>query len=156
MSRSLEHDCSGRMVPTKVQACRSCIRLGTTEITVRIEGGRCTLVVTEGPDKAGTHVPRGFVLVAAWCTLLRKEPIEVVPYVCWQDVSAVVPPVGVFIGREAGPPVSQVFSSHMFRWAWMGRVATDSASEIHRFLPSTVKSSSEGWTCAIVANGCQI
>ena len=95
--------------------------------------------------------------VSCWwhgATLLRKEPIEVVPYVCWQDVSAVVPPVGVFIGREAGPPVSQVFSFHMFRWAWMGRVAMDSASEIHRFLPSTVKSSSEGWTCAIVANGC--
>lgn len=72
MSRLLEHDCSGRMVPTKVQACRSCIRLGTTEITVRIEGGRCTLVVTEGPDKAGTHVPRGFVLVA-WCNLVEKR-----------------------------------------------------------------------------------
>ena len=74
----------------------------------------------------------------------------------WQDVSAVVPPVGVFIGREAGPPVSLVFRSHMFRWASMGRVAMDSASEIHRFLPSTVKSSSKGCTCAIVANGCYL
>lgn len=45
------------------------IQLGTTEITVHIEGSRCTLVVTEGPDK---------------------------------DISAVVPPVGVFIGREGG------------------------------------------------------
>lgn len=29
----------------------SCVRLGSTEITVHIEGQRCTLVVTEGPDK---------------------------------------------------------------------------------------------------------
>ena len=27
------------------------IQLGSTEITVHIEGQRCTLVVTEGPDK---------------------------------------------------------------------------------------------------------
>ncbi|CAE7481337.1 Rnf34 [Symbiodinium sp. CCMP2456] len=45
------------------------IQLGTTELTVYIEGDCCTLLATEGPDK---------------------------------DISAMVPPQGLAIGREAG------------------------------------------------------
>jgi pSer/pThr/pTyr-binding forkhead associated (FHA) protein len=44
------------------------LQLGTTELTVYIEGDQCTLVATEGPDK---------------------------------DARAVVPPQGLFVGREA-------------------------------------------------------
>ena len=66
------------------------MRLGTTEITVHIDGGRCTLVVTEGPDKApdtsGANLPDVQLFA--------------------QDISAVVPPMGVFIGREALPALS--------------------------------------------------